>query len=57
MLVKENRITSIDHSSLAIAIANNRLKLRSIAATVFCGQQALAFRGQDEDHFVIESEI
>ena len=33
------------------------LKLRSIASTIiFCGRQALAFRGYDEDYFDIDNE-
>ncbi len=55
LAVKENRVVSIDrqlNSARAEIIAKNRLKLRSIAATViFCGRQALAFRGDDEDDF------
>ena len=49
MAVKENQVVSIDQqlsSKQAEIVAQNRLKLRSIAATViFCGRQALAFRG------------
>ena len=58
--VKENRVASIDQqlsSKRAEVVAKNRLKLRSIAATViFCGRQALAFRGHDEDDFDVESD-
>lgn len=42
-------------SRQAEIIANNRMKLRSIAATIIlCGRQALAFRGYHEDRFDVE---
>lgn len=53
--VQENRVVSIDqqlNSKRAEVIQQNRLKLRSIAATVIlCGHQGFAFRGHDEDRF------
>ncbi len=51
--MQEKKILPIDQqisSSRAKLISKNRLKLRSITATViFCGQQGLAFRGHAED--------
>ena len=60
LAVKENKVVSIDQqlsSKRAEIVAQNRLKLRSIAATViFCGRQALAFRGHHEDRFEVDSD-
>ena len=51
--VQESQVLPIDHqisSRRAKLIKENRLKLRSITATViFCGQQGLAFRGHLDD--------
>ena len=51
--IQENRAIPIDQqliSRRARLVAENRLKLRSITATViFCGQQGLAFRGHRDD--------
>lgn len=51
--VQEKRTLSIDqhiNSRRAELVAENRLKLRSIVATVIlCGQQGMAFRGHFED--------
>ena len=58
--VMEKRIPSIDHllnSRRAQLVAENRLKLKSIAATIiFCGRQALALRGHRDDGPVLLSE-
>ena len=58
--VIERRTPSIDHmlsSKRAQLVAENRLKLKSIAATIiFCGQQALSLRGHCDDGPVLLSE-
>ncbi len=53
MAVMENRAVSIDQlisSQKAKVVAENRLKMRSIAATIiFCGRQGIALRGHRDD--------
>ena len=56
-----NNAASIDqqvNSQLAKTASENRLKLRSIAATViFCGRQAIALRGHRDDWSTIEDDL
>ena len=56
--MKEYRALSIDQqvsSSRAKLVKKNRLKLRSIVATILlCGHQGLAYRGQHDDGPVLD---
>ena len=58
--VMANKAMSIEqqvNSQVAKTIAENRLKLRSIAATViFCGHQAIALRGHRDDWSTIDDD-
>lgn len=57
--VMTNQAVSIDQqlsSQRAQIVANNRLKLRSIAATIiFCGKQAISLRGHRDDWSTLEN--
>ena len=51
--IMQSQMEPIDHqlqSALATQIADNKLKLKSIIKTIFCGRQNISLRGHCEDN-------